>query len=537
MSPTDKKIKVGFIDYLRSGEAFSSRNYSIVSLSILLTWLIIVIIVCAKHELWRDEVRALSIAIEPDTFWELPSALVNEGHPILWYLILRIGFFAANSPVILKIASVFVAFVSVVIFYRYSPFPLWQKILFLGGVLPFYEYSVMARNYGISMLLFFLFALFYTQRKKRSFLVAVILVALANTNAPSCILVCVFTAHWFFEDMVFERRLFNFRRVTVFACSCAFIGMGIFYAVFTAFPTQDTIVTKVFSLEASQVLKALWTNIKHPGIQFEKVFHGLPVSMRDLLVWLLFAGLLIRPLYAVSFFMGVILLGLFFSLVYQGSLRHEGLFIIFTISLYWIVSQKMMVSGKGKRSRYLLSLFKVSSCIVLSTIMVFHILYAGYKIHVDLTGEMSSAKAFGEFINENPKYKEAIIVGEPDYMLESLPYYVCNQIYITREMRFRNYVKFTRESKKRLALSELLNIARQIGKSEMRPVLIALGYFDIDKQPPPFEKRHPYNYKIFTWSSEGLSDFRASTVKIAEFKSAKSERYEIYLLREKREDP
>jgi len=99
-------------------------------------------------------------------------------------------------------------------------------------------------------------------------------------------------------------------------------------------------------------------------------------------------------------------------------------------------------------------------------------------------------------------------------------------------MRFQNYVQFTKPSKKRLSLNEFLNIAQQISKSEMEPVLIVLGYFDLHKQPPPFEKNNTYDSKTFTWSHAGLSDFRAATVKIAEFKSAKSdENYEIYLLR------
>jgi len=97
---------------------------------------------------------------------------------------------------------------------------------------------------------------------------------------------------------------------------------------------------------------------------------------------------------------------------------------------------------------------------------------------------------------------------------------------------FRNYVKNTRSSRERLPLGELLNIARRIGNIEKRPVIIALGHFDLSNQSPPFEKRYKFK-KIFTWSSDELVDFRNATIKLAEFKSVKknNENYEIYQLR------
>lgn len=529
--PIYKKFKIGFIDNLRPTKAFADRNSTIVSLLILVSWLIVVIVICTKHELERDEVRALSVALEPDAFWKLLTTLKNEGHPILWYLILRIGFLITHSFVILKIVSICIAFGSVVIFYKYAPFPLWQKILFLYSILPMYEYSVMARNYGISMLLFFLFATFYTQRNQKPFLVASILVALANTNVHSCIFVCVIAAFWFFDVIILERHSLNFRLTTVFLCAFAFIGIGIALTVVTCLPTQDTIVLKAFSLETKQVLKAFLMNIMHPGMHFSDVFWDMPAQMRDVLLWVLIAGLFIRPLLAASLYVGIVLLGLFFSIGFGGELRHQGLFIIFMISLYWIAYQEIPMSIKGKLRQYLLYIFKTSVYIVLTVIIAVHIKFAGVIISKDLLGEMSSNKAFGKFLNTNSQYRKSIILGEPDYLLESLPYYVRNQIYIPREGLFRNYVKFTRSSREKLSLGELLNSARQVRNSEKRPVIIALGHFDLSKQSPPFEKRYSYN-KLFTWSSNELADFRAATVKVAEFKSAKTdENYEIYLLR------
>ena len=85
---------------------------SVVSVLILLTWLSVVSVVATQHELWRDEVRALLIALEPASVWQLPALLKYEGHPLLWYLILRGAFWVTQTPVVLQVVSICIAFAS-----------------------------------------------------------------------------------------------------------------------------------------------------------------------------------------------------------------------------------------------------------------------------------------------------------------------------------------------------------------------------------------------------------------------------------------
>jgi hypothetical protein len=522
-------IKNGFIEYLCSPKCFGSKNKSIASILILLIWLTVVIVVSTYHEVWRDEARTLSAAIETASIWQLPSTLKYEGHghPVLWYLILRIAFCVMHTPVALKVVSICIAFASVVIFYRYAPFPVWQKILFICGVLPIYEYCIMARNYGISMFLFFVFAALYTQRQKRPILMACVLAALANTNIHSCILTGVLAGMWLFDAVVIDRHPLNSRSAIVFISAFVIIGAGILCSVITILPAQDVTV-KPLSQVASEATQALYTNIIHPGKHFNVVFPGLPGLMRDVLLLGLAAGLLIRPQAAVSFFAGVVLLGTFFSTFYPGALRHQGIPMIFMICLYWIVYQQRADNTKNKLKRTLNFVHKVSVYAVLSAIFTVHIAGAAYKIGIDISKEQSSSKAFGRFIMAHPEYHNAIIMGEPDYKLESLPYYVSNRIYIPRERRFGNRIMFPPANRARMSLGELLNIAQQVGRSKGAKVLIAIGHLDL------FERRSykvSYYEKIFTWSPGELTAFKSQTIKVAEFKKAiGDENYEVYLL-------
>jgi hypothetical protein len=521
---------IGPIDCSRSAKGFPDKKRIIVSVAILLMWLAVVITVSAKHELYRDEVRALSIALEPNWFWQLPTTLKNEGHPVLWYLILRAGFSLTQTSIILKVTSICIAFGAVFVFFRYAPFPVWQKTLFLWGMFPLYFYSVMARNYGISMLLFFLFSALYKRKKETPVLLACVLCALANTNVHSCILVGVLAILWFWDELVIRRRFLSTHRIIVFSCAVAVVGVGILGAAATSFPDEETVVTGVFSLKAQQIIQAFWMSVKHPGIHFGNVL-GSSALLRDVLIWVLIAGLLIQPMAAVSLFVGTVLLGLFFTTVYPGAVYHQGIFIVFLISLYWMAHEEQhTIKAKGKLIKPLRLVHNVSVYVVLSAILSSHVMWCIHEIPVDLFEDFSSSKAFGEFLETHPEYRKAIIMGEPDSLLESLPYYAPNRIYIPRERRFGNRAMLTRASKERLALSELLSIAQEIKNTEKNAVLVALGHSDLFKYSR-YESRYPIN-KIFTSSFKELTKFTAETFKIAEFKSAVSdENYQIYLLR------
>ena len=183
------------------------------------------------------------------------------------------------------------------------------------------------------MLLFFLFATFYTQRNKKPFLVASILVALANTNVHSCIFVCVIATFWFIDVIIREHHFLNFRMTTVFLCAFAFIGIGIAFAMVTCLPTQDTIVTKAFSLETQQVLKAFCMNIMHPGMHYYSLFYGLPAQMRDVLLWVLIVAFLSVHLLLLHFLWYGFVREFFFNWIWRWIATSRTLVNIYDFSL------------------------------------------------------------------------------------------------------------------------------------------------------------------------------------------------------------
>ena len=151
-----------------------------IALAMFVVWLCIVSFLAWTHLLWRDEVRALSIAVRGDSVFAMLKELRWEGHPSVWYLLLRAAHTLLPRPEVLLVVSIVVAASAVLILVLRSPFSLPLLALILCGRFSMYEYSVMARNYGISMLLLFLFAAFYERHRDKDLLLGVLLFLLAN---------------------------------------------------------------------------------------------------------------------------------------------------------------------------------------------------------------------------------------------------------------------------------------------------------------------------------------------------------------------
>ncbi len=77
-------------EYLLQCNSLATPLHAVITGTVLIAWLGLAVVGGLTHEPWRDEMRALSLAFEPETVLTLPSIL-HEGHPILWYLFLRVA--------------------------------------------------------------------------------------------------------------------------------------------------------------------------------------------------------------------------------------------------------------------------------------------------------------------------------------------------------------------------------------------------------------------------------------------------------------
>lgn len=515
------------IGLARSKDAFAGAGATIVAVAILGIWLSAVVFTTTRHEFWRDEVRDLSLARAAHSPLDLYGLTQNDGHPILWFLLLYIGKSIVDTPLVLPVTSIIIAFAAAAVLMFFSRFPFWIRCLVIFSALPFYEYSVMARPYGISMLLLFIAAALYRNRSKHPWSLAFVLALLANTNVHSAILVCLIAALWVWDTVVEQRTApLQGRRLSLYL-PLIVVFAGVLLCAASSFPRENTILTPVRHSGMRELASSLFAAVLQPGLTFAEIVPAvLPPLLATYLLYLAALGLLRRPNLFLAALGGQVAFGVLFRVVYAGGYRHQGLFLVFMLFLYWlfIESSNQEVMTRNKRQ-----LFHVGVCAML-ILLLGNVAKTKSAVWTDIRFEMSSSRAFGEFLNGSATYRGAVIAAEPDFLIQSLPYYAQNRIYLPREHRFGNTVSWTTEANARLSLGELLSAARDLKTRYGQPVLIVLGPLGVDKARSG-ETSYPYN-KVFSWKADESADFNQSTVLIKEFKSARSdENYSIYAIR------
>jgi len=491
----------------------------------LFIWILIVTITALNHEMWRDEVRALCMALDAENFWGLFNTLRNEGHPVLWYWILRVAYWIWPTPAVLQVVSILIAFAAVWLFLKKAPFHLVVRLLFIFSILPLVVYSVSARNYGIAMLLYFLFADAYCKPQRNNLLLGAILALLANTNffamMFSGFLFCIWGVEEFLK--VKEFRLF-FRR---FAIPAALALFGIALALFTISMDADSSVAPPKEILSRDFLGQIINSARHPGLFFSQLMAANP-PLRDLVLFALLAGLLISPLYAGSLYAAIFVYNVFSSVIMNPTARHQGMALLLVITLYWIVGTRLHA---GKKRNFL---FLAAVYLVLAPLFYHQITLSKKAIKEDMQRELSSSAAFGKFMSTNYQLRDAVILGDPDYILGALSYYIKNRIYYIHENKYARFERFIKAPRKEVSLRDLLETGERIRDTEHVPVVILLKHWNIPKEEE-YYAIHPFNRPLIT-NREEMLEFSRRTIKIAEFNHAVSdENFEVFVLPQSKE--
>src|SRR5690606_27493116 len=119
--------------------------------------------VAAHHEMWRDECQAWLIARDANSLTDLRDHMHYEGHPAGWHAVLFVLTRWSDDPRVMQACTLLFATVSTWIVARHAPFSRLTRALWVFGYFPFYEYTVLARSYTLSVLLVLAATLFATK--------------------------------------------------------------------------------------------------------------------------------------------------------------------------------------------------------------------------------------------------------------------------------------------------------------------------------------------------------------------------------------
>ena len=510
---------------------------------LLAVWLSLVLALLTRHVVWRDEVRALSLALQGEGVLGMLRGLHGEGHPALWYLLLRAGATVVPATALLPVVSVTVAVAAMVLLVRRSPFGAVLVGMFMLGRPALYEYSVMARNYGIAMLLMFAFAALYERHRDRGVALGVVLALLANCNVHSAILAGALSQFWLL-DLRWRGAGLRAGAWRNFWVNAALAVLGVVVCAATIYPPfNDAARVDASAWSLAALAKALLL----PSVGFpylsghalgESVLSATPLwgpslervvqAATSLLLVGSVLGLAARPAAVVAGGAALLGLSVFFSLIYVGDYRHQAVWLVFLLSLYWIVGRAAPAPGLSSLRRRLSRAGRV--CFYL--LLALQIASSASRAVSLFAGDApeSRSRDLIRLVASRPELRDAIIVADPDYLVESVAHYLPNRTYLLREQRFGNVVMFTRKARLALGLDEVLADARRLRAETQRPVIILLAH-RLDAAAPAATVTEGYNWTFSTTPAQ-VAEFLSATRRLASFGPVccTDETFDVHLL-------
>lgn len=163
----------------------SIPNNEIINIVITLVFFILNMILLQFHETWLDEVQAWQIQ-KYSSIFEIYSRCRTEGHPMLWYLILK-PFTMFGFPIkTMNVISIIFMTLAVYLFLKYVDANKWLKILIVFGGSMFYYNAVNARTYSLVCLAMVLIDITYKNRKEHPYKYNLQLLLLTQTHILTC---------------------------------------------------------------------------------------------------------------------------------------------------------------------------------------------------------------------------------------------------------------------------------------------------------------------------------------------------------------
>lgn len=515
--------------YLKSDAAAKSRSRAI-KLCFVAVWFALVLAGALHHSFWRDEVRALSLALSGSSFVDMFGAIHGEGHPSVWYILLRSAHAVWNSNSVLWVVSLAVALSAMLLLALFAPFGWPLVLLILMTKFALYEYSVMARNYGISMLAMFALAATFRAKRDRGWIPGLLLLALANTNAHSVLLVGAFLLYWAIDVWMKEGLRWT-PAMRGLLIGGALAGVGIVLCAATVYPPfNDAAVGYHSAIDIGSLLRAA----ADPASQMrDLVLHPsgklgwVPTIILSVLLFTTLLSLLPSVAAMAGGLFAIISFALFFHAIYLGQYRHQALLLVFLMTLYWVVRDARPEPAAVTRSG-LLRRIGVGAFVLL---IAFQVPRGIKSLMDDLVGNPNSRSAeFATFLSQRPELHDAILMASPDYLLEPMHYYLPNPTYFLREEKFGKIIRFSRQSRAEISLDDILSAAERLGKETGRRVVILIAE-DLDGVTSPQTQQEAYSWWL-TLSPESVARFRAATTQLTRFGPVTTdETYSVYLLK------
>jgi hypothetical protein len=455
------------------------------SRSLVLAFFLLGLLLIGHHELWQDEWQAWLIARDSATIADLFNNLRYEGHPGLWHLGLFVLSRFTQQPLPMQVLHLVLATATVYVFLKFSPFTNLQKILFVFGYFPFFEYAAISRNYAPGILLLFLFCAVFPSALRKKFLVLCgILFLLAQTSVYGLFLVLalglalVVTA---FADKSFAPGPSPLELLT----GLALMAAGVCLSIVQLVPPPDSGVALGWTLDFVwphfiRVVATFWESfVPIPALQYHfwdtnlisdpylKFFLSLPLLAFS------FALFLRQPLLLCLFGFGTLEILTFGYTKYFGSIRHHGHLFILFLACLWLSASLPSREVKAPLAKRLTDFCRRNKDRFVVGLLAVHLLAGIMAYGMDLAYPFSAGRETARYIKEN-HLDHLLLAGDEDDAASVLAGYLNRKIYYPGSHRWGSFMISDRK-RQSLKDSEILKKTRQLAARHHREVLLIMN--------------------------------------------------------------
>ncbi len=398
------------------------------------------------HEMWKDEWQAWFVA-KDQSFSEMLSFLNYEGHPLLWYLYLKIWSFVApfiGSVNALQLGHLVCVIAVYGILFMIFDMPIWQKIGIASSYFLLFEYGLVNRGYILVILILFLIIVKLKSKQTKQFTIPLLLLLLCQTEVYGVFMALGILTYQYFS-LVDKTR---FKRNALFT----FLGLCVF--ILTVYPRESGHIAKTQSVNLSgwdQFLTAIQGNLSNTffiGTTLDTFTYGYTlIGLLLSVLVLLMLGYIFYENKSSWMALGLFLLIMisFSSFVFLGGVRQWGMVFIFFVAILELTPQNKILSKYKNVAIALLLIFSTDHGV--------KAMITEYKI------PFSNAKMTGEFLKTNVpekvpivtfnKFSTTPVIGYLDRKMYSLPdgepysyFRWVDKVYVTTESELRLFTKY-----------------------------------------------------------------------------------------------
>jgi hypothetical protein len=446
-------------------------------------------VVTFHHELWRDEVQAWLLARDSASVPELLANMRYEGHPALWHLLLLPLTRIFATPVAMQGLHLLLATATVYLFARWAPFSRLQKILFCFGYFPFYEYGIIARNYGLCLLLLTAFGCLYARRERWFPLLGLVLALLCHAHVLGLMLVGVILLGLIAERLATASAGDAPRLAALpFYGGCALVVIGMTTALLQAMPPRDAAsvipesppealyehlhrTTRILvgaHVPWSWNWNSPWVLGDRPRALKLLIYTGVPFYL------LLVATALRRHLPALFLLVGGTgTLLAFFHFKFSGSARHHGFLFLCLVFAVWLQRADSLAAGKARPAPEVSRWGGILGA-SLTLLFALHTLAAATLSVTEWRRPFSRAADVTEYLQRHG-HDRSLLVGHRDFIASALlGSSAQRQIYYPQSRRWGSYVVWNRARTATVTEVELVAAARELPRKEGQRVVLVL---------------------------------------------------------------